>query len=119
MNDPAFLTALATLLTLIVVKVFDWFDKKQDRQEKREIKKGVAEVAEVAKTSHEEVLKELKENTQISRDAFTESNGFNLKILQLRKELADTLKQLEAAKTAKPSDIHVTLQTTPEPPQGT
>jgi mevalonate kinase len=112
MRDPAFLTALATLATMLI----RWWI---EQGEKEEIRKGVEAVADVTKTSHEEVIKELKENTQLSRDAFTESNGMNLKILELRRDLANALKQLEAAKTAKPSDIHVTLQAAPETPKET
>jgi hypothetical protein len=119
MRDPAFLTALATLATMLIRWWIDQGEKDEDRKEKAEIKQGVVAVAEVAKNSHEEVIKELKENTQLSRDAFTESNGMNLKILELRRDLANALKQLEAAKTAKPSDIHVTLQAAPETPKET
>jgi hypothetical protein len=128
----------ATIILIVLGGLLQrWWDynAKRERDEQAELLASKVESAAVALASKtdatkEEIVGKIDQNTAVTEQgiekvygradqAFTESNGHTLKILQLRKELADALRRLENVQTAKPSDIHVTLQTTPEPPQGT
>lgn len=90
------------LLTLVVTKGFEVYNERQKRARERELRawdledreRARQELAAKVATTHEKVIEKIEENTNLSREAFTagreaytEANNVNAKLLTISTQI--------------------------------
>jgi DNA-binding transcriptional regulator YiaG len=127
--DQNTLIQLMLFLTFVVTKLFDVYNdrQKQNRElrqrewDKEDRERARQELAEKVATTHEKVIKKIEENTNISREAFTEANNVNVKLLRMsdqitsassheRRVAEDSIKGLLQDTAAVVDDTHTKVE---------
>ncbi len=96
--DQSTLIQICLLLTLVVTKGFEvYFDRQKQAREKllrqwdlEDRERARQELAARVATTHKKVIEKIEENTNISREAFTEANNVNVKLLRMSNQIGSS-----------------------------
>jgi hypothetical protein len=108
-NDGQLILFLTTIAGFAIQLFREWRNRKWDLEDRERARKELAEKVESAQTlaisKQKEMLDKIEENTNISREAFTEANGVNQKLLLLQNQLNEPYDRKAAGIRQRQTDM--------------